>query len=63
MTHQIYPKCITAQLAQDFNDALSNLDLESLIAQLNILSNDVTQCGIDNLCQYLNEMILSIAKM
>ena len=52
----------STQLAQEFNDALSNLDLESLIARLNILSNDVTQCGIDNLCQYLNEILLSTAK-
>ena len=52
----------STQLAQDFNDALSNLDLESLIARLNILSNDVTQCGIENSCQYLNEILLSTTK-
>ena len=52
----------SAQLAQDFNDALSNRDLENLIEQLNILSNDVTQCSIGNLCLYLNEILLSTAK-
>ena len=47
-----------AELAIEFQNVTSDIDLTNLSNQLGILSQNITEDGINQLCQCLNEIII-----
>jgi hypothetical protein len=47
--------------ANEFQNECHNMDMESLIIQLEKISDNVTQCGIDEVCEKLNNKLIGTA--